>query len=296
MVTDTTLVALSEELIAAVDCEAATIALRRRCPDLYQQIKQTAADSTALKLWGQSFNQDEIAKQRIVHPHVLRVIAALTGVPMMGQEVHAGLQHTYGYLFSLIETTYGCKRDRWMNAMLDRAFGFDTATLQPVSKNGTLFFNATYFLGRIVFRGHRREIAMLRRLRSLVDPALTRFNYRKLKVARLVETVCVPKDARSQVSLITDIVQFTAGRGIDNPPTTESALLIYSVADSRQAIRKLITVFPVSVTVAETLLDPDELGQQRDIRLRYNASVDHLPRSIMTGSRELSGTWTRKDA
>jgi hypothetical protein len=217
------------------------------------------------------------------------VISALTGVPMMGQEVHAGLQHTYGYLFSLIETPYGCKRDRWMNATLDRAFGFDTAVLQPVSQIGTLFFNATYFLGRIVFRGHRREIAMLRRLRSLIDPALTCFNYRKLKVTRLVETVRVPKDARSDVSLISDIVQFPTDGGIEISPTAVSALLIYSVADSRQDIRKLITVFPVSATVAKTVLDPDELGEQRDIRLRYNASVDRLPSSAMTGTRELSG-------
>lgn len=291
MVSGKTLVALSEAMSAAENCAAAMAVLQRRCPELSQQIKRTAANPTAVRLWGQSLNFDEIAKRVIVDPHVLRVIHTLTGVPMLSRDVHAGLQHTYGYLFSLIETPFGCKRDRWMNGTLDRAFGFKQATLQPVSAAGTLFFNATYFLGRIVFSGQRREIAMLRRLRSSIDPALIQFSYRKLKVKRLVETVAVPQDKQSRVSLITDIVPFPVGKATGD----RSALLIYSVKDTRKPIRQLITVFPVSASVVQTLSAPDTLGSHREVRLRYNASVDGLPRSVMTGSRELIGTWARPD-
>ena len=63
--------------------------------------------SPLLALWGRSVNADENTGETIVHPAILAAIGALAGVPMRGRFVQAGLQHTYGYLFSLIDTPYG---------------------------------------------------------------------------------------------------------------------------------------------------------------------------------------------
>src|SRR5262245_47126296 len=100
-------------MVTAADSGRSVVAvLRKLCPPVYRQIVQERKRPEVLSLWGRSSNVDENAGKVIVHPAILRAIGELAGVPMPGRIVHAGLQHTYGYLFSLIETPYGFKRDR----------------------------------------------------------------------------------------------------------------------------------------------------------------------------------------
>src|SRR5256885_4802858 len=94
--------------------------LKKLCPHIYRQIGHDSRFPGLLSLWGRSVNVDENAGQVIVHPAILQAIGELAGVPMRGRIVHAGLQHSYGYLFSLIDTPYGAKRDRWVSTELER--------------------------------------------------------------------------------------------------------------------------------------------------------------------------------
>src|SRR5436190_9017644 len=126
--------------------------LKKLCPAIYRQIVADKNTPGLLSFWGRSANVDENAGQTIVDPAILRAIGRLAGVPMRGRFVHAGLQHTYGYLFSLIETPYGYKRDRWVSEEWEIGFGMDRSLLAPEPRAGTLLANLTWFMGRIVFR------------------------------------------------------------------------------------------------------------------------------------------------
>src|SRR6185312_10106073 len=96
---------------AATRSRSAVKVLQKHCPHIYRQLVRLRECRGLLSLWGRSRNVDEFVEQAIVHPAILRVIGQLTGVPMRGRIVHAGLEHTYGYLFSLIETPFGYKRE-----------------------------------------------------------------------------------------------------------------------------------------------------------------------------------------
>lgn len=282
-------------MIAASDRELAAQRLRKRLPDLYNHIQLARQRPSVVRLWGCSRNFDEHARQTIVDPGILAVLSDLTGIEMEGDILHAGLQHTYGYLFSLIETPFGFKRDRWTNGELDRAFGFSSSVLHAIPDEGTLLFNATWFLGRIAFRGCRREMDRLRPLRSRVDPALLDFNYRRLHVSRLTESFFVPGTQKVQISLVTDFVRYPQMMNQKRSQSSNSALLTYSLMDNREQTRKLITAFPISQETIRELTQPESLGDRQTIKLSYNISIPGLKETSPIGSRSLSSAWWTSD-
>src|SRR5205823_4357190 len=108
------------------------------------------------RLWGTSINYDELAKAIIVHPAILRALdkSFVSHAPMEVQNIdaqapesvatarllgvapthdpaghplaHAGMEHTYGYLFSVLKTSFGYKRARWVSGESERGFGLKT--------------------------------------------------------------------------------------------------------------------------------------------------------------------------
>src|SRR5262245_13206806 len=112
---DKMLAGAAAEMIAAARAgEPIVPLLRRRCPEVLRQIVADARHPGLFSHWGRSANFDENAQSVIVDPAIVRAVGETAGVPARGRFVHAGLLHTYGYLFSLIETPYGAKRDRWV--------------------------------------------------------------------------------------------------------------------------------------------------------------------------------------
>jgi hypothetical protein len=140
------LVRSSQRLVAAAHAMVAAAArgrrvvpvLRRLCPHVYQQIVEDRRDPVRLACWGRSVNFDEYADEIIVRPAIVRGIGELAGIPMRGRFVHAGLQHTYGYLFGLIDTPFGPKRNRWLTTDLEKGFAVDASLWGERPKQGTL--------------------------------------------------------------------------------------------------------------------------------------------------------------
>ncbi|MGC3970942.1 MAG: hypothetical protein QM775_27505 [Pirellulales bacterium] len=96
-------------ITAAQRHESPAAVLRKRCPHVYRQMTSDAHRAAMFSLWGRSVNFDEHAGQTIVDPAIVEVVGELAGKSMRGEVVHAGLLHTYGYLFSVIDTPYGAK-------------------------------------------------------------------------------------------------------------------------------------------------------------------------------------------
>jgi hypothetical protein len=266
--------------------ESATEKLEELCPAVAAELRCLRQRPFALPLWGLCQNVDELANRTITSPGVLTAIGNLSGVPMQSPIIHAGLQHTYGYLFSLIKTPHGYKRDRWIAPSLDQAFGFRRRVLQALPSQGTLLGNLTYFLGRIAFRTRRRELSILARMRPAISPQLPEFAFRRLQRQRIVETVHLRHRSKDsvQIRIITDLVEFPASVTAEDG---SSSLLVYSVVDSRSRLAQLITAFPVTETFVADLVSPDQLGRKVSVRPRFNAIIPGLGSAPRNGTRHL---------
>lgn len=240
-------------------------------PKLTANWRADTAQEGLKRIWGKSINFDEGAKGTIVHPAILDSLAKALGVPPRQERiVHAGLEHTYGYLFSTLLTSFGYKRARWVRPDIEEGLGIPRGLLGPEPKEGTLFSNLTYFLGRISLKDDSEAQAILSAASPAVASFLTDFPYDSLKTRRLEETMSfkgVSGKERS-VSIRTDFVLFHTPAEKGN-----SALLIYSVSDSEQKGSQLITAFPVAHGFMEKALNSKDLGKNQPIRTRYNAFI-----------------------
>ena len=262
-------------IAAAWRSRSAVKVLQKQCPHIYHQLVRLRECRGLFPLWGRSRNVDEHAGQPIVHPAILAAIGQLTGIPMRGQIVHAGLEHTYGYLFSLIETPFGYKRERWTRPTIEDGFGICSPTLRAEPAEGTLLGNLTWFAGQMAFRDRPRELRHLRRMSGCVSPVVENYPYASLNLCRIFEEVSCPDKGGQcpRVQLQTDLVPFP------HPPADRDAdnhLLIYSCFNARASRSRLITAFPVTQASVRELTAPETQGEVLLEHLPYNAYVRGL--------------------
>lgn len=261
--------------------------LKELAPGLSTQISKDAERKVFKLLWGKSINFDEMAKDVIVHPSILSSIGELFGEPAKGRVVHAGMEHTYGYLFSILKTSFGYKRARWVKPTIEEGLALPDGVIDPANsdlQNSTFFGNVTYLLANIAFRD---DGALLRAVRKsgadLVPRSLANYPYSKLSIVRLEEALEAPKPSSRTVVLRTDFVAFKpvpAGQ-------RNSHLLVYSVLDPLNNGARLITAFPVEKSFVDRALKQENLGRNQPIITRYNAHVDGVTGQEHKGTRQI---------
>lgn len=261
---DVTRELLAADLTGVADRSQARL-LARRCPVLSRQILADQGRPAMLRMWGQSCNIDENTGTVIVPQPVIRSLGTMAGVEVQHPIVHAGVTHTYGYLFSIIDTPFGPKRNRWVRGEVARALGLPDRILSPQPRTGTLLCNATYVLGRIAFRGRRRELQTLRDLRPDVPAMLGEFPYSDLRGHRIVETIV---HKRRTYRIVTDLIEAPRARG-------EMHLLVYWWGEQGCRAR-LITAFPVLPGYCADLCAPQRFGRDVEITVRFNGYLAPL--------------------
>jgi len=271
--------------------------LRTQASSIMGQIAQDRLNPLLQPLWGQSINYDEYAKGVIVEPSILATLTDAFGVPdptLPGtphSTVHAGLEHTYGYLFSILRTPFGYKRARWVQGEIEAGFGLPTASLSPNTSEGTLLANITWFAGNIAFRKDKNGRERLLSLPSTLPSGLRDFDFSRLQTLRLVETAQIVNEQgkKRTVQLRTDFVSFLYARPNASPAKeANSHVLIYSIADPGKQGPQLISMFPVQTSFVTRAVDPAGLGKNKPITSRYNAFVEDLTwRQGIQGVRSL---------
>lgn len=216
--------------------------------------------------WADSRNFDEHAKAPIVAPAIVTALSKAMGVLASGDVVHAGLMHTYGYLFSTLWTPFGYKRARWVDGELERGLHLPDGILGPTPRSGTLFANVTCVLAGLAFDGPPgKELAR--------DCAL--FAAPEIKLALVAPHETWREHVRD-VTLKTDLFALSPGH----------YLLVYSMErDGRQG---LLTSFPVDEQMARSLR-AQPTGDAVPIVARYNAAVRGLDMPTTGSRRYLSG-------
>ena len=245
-------------------------------PVLTKELKEFQREPRWLEFWGLSRNYNSPNdKTPIVNPKLLLAIdelmggKALEGVLKVRSDdlcadfFHAGILHTYGYLFSNLRTGFGFKRERWILKTVEKGLGLPEGVWGPYPKSGNFLANTTYFAARIAFR-HGNWIDRIENL-DLVSPDLQTLDYSEFSGTRVEETVCFDDFS---VTLYTDLIPFKyVSEQSDN-----THLLIYSIRDSRESYPQLITLFPVGIETILQLILQDQ-GPVQDIKFRYNLNV-----------------------
>ncbi|MDY0827728.1 amino acid deaminase [Microbacterium sp. BG28] len=103
----------------AIDDPSAALAL---LPGVAASIRQDAAGGL-FDAWELSSVVDENTREPVVPEALFHHLHAAAGLDATWPAGNAGLVHVYGYLFSLAETPYGLKRERWLDAGLAAAYG-----------------------------------------------------------------------------------------------------------------------------------------------------------------------------
>jgi galactitol-specific phosphotransferase system IIB component len=247
-----------------------TDVLEENYPSLYNEILLDSKDPMLPMFWGQSTNFDSGAKKQIVDTEIIQVIQAMFNIKNDNKIVHAGIMHTYGYLFSTINTSYGYKRKRWISPTLNIGFGLNGNSLSPETIEGGLLSNVTYFTGMIAL-SDKIKLGLLKN----VSNEVVTYDYSKLNVDRLEE-------ATKDYTIVTSLVKLP--NKVEND--ANEYLLIYSIIDHRIQKETLVTAFPINTDSYKNILAPGALGPNQKIILRYNAYLAGAEKSAI-GTRKL---------
>jgi hypothetical protein len=286
--------AIARVLPTASDIDAV---LAETAPALFEEMKSDAKHPALLDLWGRAINFNALAgggfsTDPILAPAISDDLNALFGVaPRKDRVTHAGVQHTYGYLFSVLQTPFGYKRARWVDGSVNAGFGLPAGTLGPMPNDGTLFGNATYLAGEIAFSGEP-ETKTLAATTDGVSTSIQKLDVTTLKVTRLTEVA--PIDDVRTVTIRTDFVQFPTVDPATAPATANTYWLVYSIHDSEDDRSRLITAFPITTGSFHNYTAATLMGDMKNVTTAYNAWVDGLSGLTKVGSRKLeSVTLTR---
>jgi hypothetical protein len=245
---------------------------------LLRQLDADGASPALLALWGESINYDELARGQIVHPGILSFIASRLGAPgPRGSIVHAGLEHTYGYLFSLLPTKFGFKRARWVRPDIEQGLGLPRGSAGPAPSDGTLLANITCLAGGIALRDDPAARRLLEQAGASCSASVKQYAFAGVRRSRLTEEVKLAGGRR--VALRTDFVPFSREFG------GNTHLLVYSVYDSALKQARLVTAFPVNSGFVQNATAPGALGADKPVQTRYNAHVEGL-----TGAGKFKGS------
>ena len=209
------------------------VLLKQENPHLYKQIEQDSKDLELTSFWGKSYNFDSGAKKQIIDEAIIGDLQGLFQIKNDNLIVHAGITHTYGYLFSVLNTPYGFKRKRWIDPTLNLAFSFSGKSLSPETLEGGLLSNITYFAGTIAFKLPKDREA-LKSLKN-VSTEVKHFDFSKLSIVTLEEEI--NQAGTSVQTLRTTLVKLPFKRADEE----NDYLLIYSILDSLLQKEVLIT-------------------------------------------------------
>ena len=253
--------------------------LKTERPKLFTQIMNDSKDLELVSLWGQSLNFDSGAHEKILDNNLIRDLQAQFNIHNDNHVVHAGVTHTYGYLFSILKTPYGFKRKRWIDPTLNYAFDLKDQSLSPETKDGGMLSNITYFTGKIAFKSidDQKKLSLLKN----VSAEILNFNYKSFSPVVLEEQIV--QNQKMIHILRTTLVKLPKKRPLEE----NDFLLIYTILTPDTHREVLITAFPIKNDAYNSITSTKQLGTNQPIVLRYNAYLEGIDAAKLTGNRIL---------
>ena len=246
--------------------QSSTFSAPKFWPNLEDRLK--IAREVSLKHWAWSTNYDEFAKAGILNENSVRVL----GIPLQDEKsdhvVSAGIMHSYGYLFSLLQTPYGLKSKRWLESKLDESLGLAPGLLGPFPASGEFLSNLTWVLDRTT---QKRSKARTCRAIKNVSPDLCALEKRMAPLPRAqgyAETRVELKRGRKteKLKIITYVIPL-----VNRTASGETFLLAYEVAGQK---RLWVTAFPIMEDFANKVMaEKKEKTWDSTYAPRFNLSL-----------------------
>lgn len=250
-------------------------------PAIYSQIEKDKLDPTVTELWGKSYNFDSGANKTILDIAMIEPLQAEFNIKNDNMIVHAGIMHTYGYLFSTLNTPYGYKRKRWVIPTIDTALNLKKAAVSPHPEEGTLLTNITYIAGKLAF-DDQENLLKLDKLMN-VSTELKNYNFAQIKKVSIVEEITYPGNVPYNIK--TTLIKFLSKL----PSEENDYLLIYSTKNRETKVEQLITAFPIKKDAYQKMLDPMLLGDDRPILIKNNGYIGTDKNERLSGKRLILG-------
>jgi len=269
--------------------EPLTPLIQQLLPHLATQLRDDARRIAWHELWTRARNHEPDSQRAIVDPHILATLAELAGLSLTVDdamdEVPAGLQQTYGFLFSDSAASRPRRRQRWISGELERGLGLPVGLLGPRPPAGTLFLNVTYLFARIALADAPATTARLQRSQA-VPRALRQLAIEDLAVRRLEERVRVPQVSGREITLRSDIVALAKARG------AARFLVIYSIFDPGDGSARLLAGALLDAADVGRLLATETLGDEVLVSSHFDAYIEGLTDSPepLLGSRHVVNT------
>lgn len=236
-------------------------ALKKYYPPLWNQISQDKKDPYVFLFWGNSKTTEN--NKPIVNEEIRTDLFSIFQQNYAESYANAGLMHTYGYLFSTLETPYGYKRERWLINELNQLLKLEHNQLSVKTDRGTLLANVTYFAGKLAFE----ETQDLELIKNVADE-IKSIDYSKLMKLTIIEE---NKNFKFKTVII--------NLGADT--SKNSHLLIYSYYDKQLGKDQLITMYPISNESFNSyrILKPE---LNTDFKMRHNLFLDEsfIPKKV----------------
>lgn len=229
--------------------------LEDELPRLKANLK-IAGDASA-KYWTDCTVFDELAKAEILPEKAMAGLGIRREITGGVAHAPAGVMHTYGYLFSQLQTAYGLKGKRWIESRLDERLGLPAGTFSPLTTDGEFASNLTAALLQLI--GVTEKVPHAAKLKPAAK-ALGRVEQRV--------TWKTPGGRTETASVFTTLAPLAPLPGFE---TTDKFLLIYSVLRNKR--HRLTTAFPVGQGFADGIMGTKP-GTEAVFTPRFNLYVD----------------------
>ena len=229
--------------------------LEDELPGLRRNLNLAAGVSA--RNWTECTVFDELAKAEILPGKAMSGLGIRRAVTSGVAHAPAGLMHTYGYLFSQLQTAYGLKGKRWIESRLDERLGLPAGTFSPLAAEGEFAANLTSALFQLTGEPVRIPQA------AIFKPAA--------KALGRVEQRVIWKTQNGKsvkASVLTYLVPLAPLKGHESG---DDFLLIYAVR--RDGRLRFTTAFPVGRGFADGIMGtkPDA---EPVFKPRFNLFVD----------------------
>ncbi len=159
----------------------------------------------------------------------------------------AGILHTYGYIFSQLQTPYGLKGKRWIESRLDERLGLPAESFSPFAKKGEFLLNVTNALHSLI---------------ANTNKAVKQVGY-------LQETIVwKTKKKNFKANIYTYIYDLLPHP--DYPDLKEKLLIYKSTSEKGQ---RFITAFPIDLNTVESIKQIKAENSNR-FSPKYNWYID----------------------
>lgn len=213
-------------------------------PGLSENLK--TAREVSDKSWTDCTVFDELAKADILEEKAMKGLGIRRETT--GGVVHApaGVMHTYGYLFSQLQTSFGLKGKRWIESRIDERLGFPAGTFGPLPPGGEFTSNLTSVLLQLAGKTSSKAAGR-------VEQNVTW----KTKSGKTVKA-----------TVFTVLVPLAPLPGLE---TTDEFLLIYGMTRGGRA--RLTTAFPIAKGFADSIMAA-KADAEPVFKPRFNLYVD----------------------